>query len=137
MASSVDEVSKELKDKQRKQRARDQLLRVNQKKKEEKIADYQNKLDDLSQLFKSQLTVDPEEYQLMLEESGLDTVEELQTAMAQTRAALEMEQTKLANLERTLAGETADVQEEEKVSEEFLLSLRERRKVCVFVSEKM
>lgn len=137
MASSVDEVSKELKDKQRKQRARDQLLRVNQKKKEEKIADYQNKLVDLSQLFKSQLTVDPEEYQLMLEESGLDTVEELQTATAQTRAALEMEQTKLANLERTLAGETADVQEEEKVSEEFLLSLRERRKVCVFVSEKM
>ena len=132
MASSMDEVSKELKDKQRRQRAREQLLKVNQKKKEEKIAAHQNELDGLLQLLEHQTTFDPEEYQMMLEDAGFDSSEGLQKAVSLTQASLETEQTKLADLVRSLAGGGVEAVEE-KMPEEYLHSLRERRKVCVWV----
>ena len=126
----MDEVSKELKDKQRRQRAREQLLRVNQKKKEEKIAAYQNELDGLLQLLEYQTTFDPEEYQMMLEDGGFDSLEELQKAVGMTQASLETEQEKLSDLVRSLAGGGVETVQE-KMSEEYLHSLKERRKVCV------
>ena len=73
--SAVMDASRELKEKQRKKKAREQLLKWNQKKREEKIATYMLQLEQLLQLQQAQETVDPEEFQLMLEESGYDTVE--------------------------------------------------------------
>ena len=135
--TATDTASKEQRDQQRRQRAREQLLRVNQRKKEEKIAAYQIQLNKLTQLLESQSTFDPEEYQLMLEDDGFMSVEDLVRAVGSVRASLEAEQEKLAGVVKSLAcgGVRSESVgsggvEEVEVSEEWLGSLRERKKVC-------
>lgn len=66
----MSDAGRELKDKQRRQKARQQLLRLNQKKREEKIASLLGELSLLLELRDQQSSVDPEEYQLLLEDAG-------------------------------------------------------------------
>ncbi len=66
----VSDVSRELKDKQRRQKARQQLLKLNKKKREEKIASLLGELGRLFELRTQQNSMDSEEYQLLLEEAG-------------------------------------------------------------------
>ena len=70
MGPAVSDMGKELKDKQRRQKARQQLLRLNKKKREEKIAGLLGELSQLLELREQQGCVDPEDYQLLLEEAG-------------------------------------------------------------------
>ncbi len=130
----VDNVAK---DAQRRQRAREQLLRVNQRKKEEKIATLTTKLTVLTQQLESQFTFDPDEYQLLLEEGGFSSVEELQSEIANVKEYIATEQEKLTNVMKNLAGggqvgEAVDGATEEP-SEEWLDSLRERKKVYTYI----
>ena len=134
----MDSVAKQQRDVQRRQRAREQLLRVNQRKKEEKIAEQTSRLTALTQQLEAQSTFDPEEYQLMLEDIGFTTVEELRKEVASVRGSVEAEQEKLASVVKSLSGgggvagggvASGGVEEEEEVSEEWLDSLRERKKV--------
>ena len=136
--SAMDSVAKQQRDVQRRQRAREQLLRVNQRKKEEKIAEQTSRLTALTQQLEAQSTFDPEEYQLMLEDIGFTTVEELRKEVASVRGSVEAEQEKLASVVKSLSGgggvagggvASGGVEEEEEVSEEWLDSLRERKKV--------
>ena len=73
--SVVSDVSREVKERQRKQRAREQLLKLNQRKREEKIASYQEQLERLSHLQQLQETEDAEDFQLIIEEAGYDSTE--------------------------------------------------------------
>jgi len=63
-------LSRELKDKQRRHKARQQLLKLNKKKREEKIASLLGELGRLFDLRTQQNSMDSEEYQLLLEEAG-------------------------------------------------------------------
>ncbi len=120
-------------DAQRRQRAREQLLRVNQRKKEDKIATLTTKLTMLTQQLEAQLTFDPDEYQLLLEEGGFSSVEELESEVAAVRESIVTEQEKLTNVMKNLAGGGAVGGAvggaTEEPSEEWLDSLRERKKV--------
>ena len=73
--SVVSDVSREVKDRQRKQKAREQLLKLNQRKREEKIAGYQEQLERLAHFTQLQETEDSEDFQLIIEEAGYDSVE--------------------------------------------------------------
>ena len=73
--SIVSDVSREVKDRQRKQRARMQLLKLNQRKREEKIAGYQEQLERLAHLQQLQETEDAEDFQIIVEEAGYESVE--------------------------------------------------------------
>ncbi len=130
--SAMDSVAKQQRDVERRQRAREQLLRVNQRKKEEKIAEQTSRLTMLTQQLEAQSTFDPEEYQLMLGDIGFNTVEELRKEVDSVRCSVEAEQEKLASVVKSLSGgggvDSGGVVEEE-VSEEWLDSLRERKKV--------
>ena len=74
-SSVVSDVSREVKERQRKQRAREQLLKLNQRKREEKIASYQDQLERLAHLQQLQETEDAEDFQLIIEEAGYETAE--------------------------------------------------------------
>jgi len=69
------DVNRELKDKQRRQKARRQLLSLNKKKREEKIACLLDELGRLYDLRTQQHSLDIEEYQLLLEEEGYQSDE--------------------------------------------------------------
>ena len=73
--SLVTDAAREAKDKQRRERARQQLLKLNRKKREEKIAGLLRDLSQHSELLSQQECTDPEEFQLMLEEAGYDSEE--------------------------------------------------------------
>lgn len=76
MAGSViPDVSREAKDKQRREKARQQLLKLNKKRREEKIAGLLRVLNQHLQLRAQQESCDPDDYQLMLEEAGHDSEE--------------------------------------------------------------
>ena len=75
MNPAMSDVSRELKDKQRREKARQQLLRLNKRKREEKIAALLQELSQHLELRAQQDALDPEEYQLLLEDSGHDTDE--------------------------------------------------------------
>ena len=113
----VDPLSRGMKERQKKQKAREQLLKLNQKKKEEKvlvssrscvdsqwhccifqIGSYEAQLEGLLMLQQQQELVDPEEYQLILEEAGFTSHESLQQATATLQTNLESEQKKLSQL---------------------------------------
>ena len=73
----------------------------------------------------------------MLEDGGFISVEDLVRAVGSVRASLEAEQEKLAGVVKSLAcggvrseGVGSGGVEEVEVSEEWLGSLRERKKVC-------
>lgn len=71
----VTDVSWEAKDKQRRERARQQLLKLNKKKREDKIASLLRELNQHQVLLAQKETSDIEEYLLMLEEAGHDSEE--------------------------------------------------------------
>ncbi len=71
----VTDAAREAKDKQRRERARQQLLKLNKKKREEKIAGLLKELSQQSELLSQRELVDPEEFMLMLEEAGHDSEE--------------------------------------------------------------
>lgn len=71
----VTDAAREAKDKQRRERARQQLLKLNRKKREDKIASLLKELSQYSELLNQRDLMDPEEFQLMLEEAGHDSEE--------------------------------------------------------------
>ena len=71
----VTDVAREAKEKQRRERARQQLLKLNRKKREDKIASLLKELSQHSELLGQRELADPEEFQLMLEEAGHDSEE--------------------------------------------------------------
>ncbi len=71
----VTDLSRELKDKQRRQKAREQLLKLNKRKREAKIAGLLKELSQHFELRGVEGNVDPEEYQLLLEEAGYNSEE--------------------------------------------------------------
>ena len=73
--SVVSDVSREVKERQRKQRAREQLLKLNQRKREEKIASYQEQLERLAHYQQLQETEDAEDFQLIIEEAGYESAD--------------------------------------------------------------
>lgn len=75
VGSVVTDVSREAKDKQRRERARQQLLKLNKKKREDKIASLLTELNQHLELQGQRETFDLEEYLLMLEEAGHDSEE--------------------------------------------------------------
>lgn len=75
MGSVVTDVSREAKDKQRRERARQQLLKLNKKKREDKIATLLKELNQHLELQRQREAFDLEEYLLMLEEAGHDSEE--------------------------------------------------------------
>ena len=93
----VTDVSRELKDKQRRQRARQQLLKLNKKKREEKIASLLKELGQHLEVKSQQGTMDPEEYQLLLEDNGHDSEEVSEKMCVQWNHTL-----KVDNLSTTL-----------------------------------
>lgn len=68
-------MSREAKDKQRRERARQQLLKLNKKKREDKIAGLLRELNQHLELQRQRESFDLEEYLLMLEEAGHDSEE--------------------------------------------------------------
>ena len=71
----VTDAAREAKDKQRRERARQQLLKLNRKKREDKIASLLKELSQYSELLNQRDLMDLEEFQLMLEEAGHDSEE--------------------------------------------------------------
>ena len=69
------DIGRELKEKQRRQKARHQLLSLNKKKREEKISSLLEELGRLFDLRTQQHSLDMEEYQLLLEEEGYQSDE--------------------------------------------------------------
>ena len=78
------DVSWEVKDKQRRQRARQQLLKLNKRKREVKIADLLKQLSQHLELRAQQENVDIEEYQLLLEDAGHDSDEVISLVISNT-----------------------------------------------------
>lgn len=121
----VDAAGKETRDKQRRERAREQLLKINQRKREEKIAEYEMELEKLLSVQGEREQIDPEEYSLLLEETGFPSHEALVAATQALQTSLETEQQRLASLLQKLNSPDLG---SEAVSEEWLQSLRERQK---------
>ena len=69
------DVSREAKDRQRRERARQQLLKLNKRRREEKIAGLLRELNQLLELQRQREALDLEEYVLLLEEAGHDSEE--------------------------------------------------------------
>ena len=84
----MSDVSREVKDRQRKQRARMQLLKLNQRKREEKIAGYQEQLERLAHLQQLQETEDAEDFQIIVEEAGHESVEVDKIVFVRTKSCL-------------------------------------------------
>lgn len=71
----VTDVSREAKERQRRERARQQLLKLNKKKREDKIAGLSQELNQHLELQRQRDSLDIEEYLLTLEEAGHDSEE--------------------------------------------------------------
>ncbi|KAL5467704.1 hypothetical protein EMCRGX_G031967 [Ephydatia muelleri] len=122
-----DTLAKEEKDKIRKQKAREQLLKLNQRKREERIAELQADVERLANLQQLQDELDADEFLGVLEESELYSVESLEQAIKTAQQSLLDEQNKLSSIQRD--GEQST--EPEMVSEDWLQSLRLRRKELI------
>jgi actin-related protein 5 len=121
----MDAAGREARDRQRRERAREQLLKVNQRKREEKIAEFEEELERLLAVQTEREQLDAEEYSLLLEQAGFPTHEALLSATREVQSSLETEQQRLASLLQKL---NAPDLGSEAVSEEWLQSLRERQK---------
>lgn len=75
MVPTITDASREAKDKQRREKARQQLLKLNKQKREDKIAALLRELNQHVTLRAQQESCDFEEYQLLLEEAGHESEE--------------------------------------------------------------
>ena len=74
VGSAVLDASREAKDKQRREKARQQLLKLNKQKREDKIANLLRQLNQHIALQTQQESCDLEEYQVLLEEAGHESL---------------------------------------------------------------
>lgn len=126
-AALSDATVKEEKDKIRKQKAHEQLLKLNQRKREERIAELQADVDRLMSLQQLQDELDSDEFLVMLEQSELYSVEGLEQAIKTAQQSLLDEQNKLSAIQRD-GDQPTEPAQPEVVSEDWLQSLRLRRK---------
>lgn len=108
VGSPSDLAEQEERDQQRRGRARQHLLRLSQRKREEKIRDLEERLERLIHLQQLAAVTDSEEYGLILEESGFTSLDSVLKEILSVQEALEIERSKLQNtLDKIHQGESS------------------------------
>ncbi|XP_019849311.1 PREDICTED: actin-related protein 5-like [Amphimedon queenslandica] len=133
--ASIDLAKQEEKVLQRRERARQHLLRLSQTKREEKIASLEGQLEKLIHLQQlAAVMSDPEEYRLALEESGFNSLESVLKEISQIEEVLEIERSRLLATQQkmqeaaTQAVTGGGESNEPKVDSQWLQVLQTRKK---------